>query len=103
MPVSYTHLDVYKRQHLEGQGLYQIPSKNCNRFYIGQSGRNIRLRVRVHELAVTKPKENTSLTKQNTPRKQDTLSVSKTQNSWHEQTVRKSDSKMCIRDSNMGD
>ena len=51
------------RIHLEGQGVYQIPCKNCDRSYIGHSGRNIRQRVREHELAVAKQEDNTSPTK----------------------------------------
>jgi hypothetical protein len=47
--------------HLEGQGVYEIPCRNCEKSYFGHSGRNIRQRVREHAIAADKQDSNNSL------------------------------------------
>ena len=42
-------------------GVYKIPCKGCNKFYIGESGRDLSIRVKEHKSALIKGNTNNAL------------------------------------------
>lgn len=47
--------------HLEDQGVYEVPCKNCTKTYIGQTNRRISVRTEEHKLAVRNKTATSSL------------------------------------------
>ena len=46
-----------KDSNLEGVGVYKIPCNDCEKFYIGESGRNLKLRMKEHKKDIERMKE----------------------------------------------
>ena len=69
LPVSYTHLDVYKRQlskhtnkaqnKFDLPGVYKLNCSDCNKFYICQTGHCFKHRYIEHTMALHSTTEST--------------------------------------------